>query len=166
MTKGFGDFLLRALPLGLLLMTGQGLVQAQCIPGGLAVVVNKANSTESLSIAQLRRLILGDVRTWPDRKPVVLVSREATSEVFKCVLSAIVRMTDAEYRRYIVSAEFRGGDPLAVQTVNSGALAAKVVTGSAGSIAVVGASEVPAITGTVRVVRINGKEPGEAGYPL
>jgi len=149
-----------------LLMVAGTAVKAQCVPGGLAVIVNKGNPTESLSIAQLRRLILGDIRTWPDRKPVTLVSRETSSDVFKCVLSSIVRMSDGEYHRYIVSAEFRGGDPLAIKTVNSGEVAAKVIAGSAGSIAVVPANELPAISGAVRVVRVNGKEPGEAGYPF
>lgn len=149
-----------------ILLAAAGFASAQCPGGGLAVVVNKANPTESMSIAQLRKLILGDVRTWPDKKPVVLVSREAASDVFKCVLSSVVRMSDAEYHRYIVGAEFRGGEPLAVRTVSSGAGAAKVIAGSAGSIAVVQVSELPSIAATVRVVKISGKSPGEAGYPL
>jgi hypothetical protein len=149
-----------------LALTAFAALHAECTPGGLAVVVNQANPTESVSMAQLRKLILGDVRTWPDKKPVLLVSRELTSDVFKCVLLSIVRMTDAEYHRYILTSEFRGGDPMAIKTANSGVAAAKVVSGVAGSIAVLPASEVPALTGTVRVVRVNGKEPGEAGYPL
>jgi hypothetical protein len=141
-------------------------LHAQCLAGGMVVIVNKSNTTESLSMAQLRKLILGDVRTWPDKQPVMLVSRELSSDVFKCMLSAIVRMNDAEYRRYILSSEFRGGEPLAVRTVNSGAVAAKIIAALGGSIAVVAAGELPAMGGTVRVVRVNGKEPGEAGYPL
>jgi ABC-type phosphate transport system substrate-binding protein len=140
--------------------------QAQCTAGELAVVVNKINPTESLSMAQLRKLILGDVRTWPDRKPVLLVSREFSSDVFRCVLSSIVRMNDGEYHRYILSTEFRGGDPLAVKTVPSDAMAAKYIAAMAGSIAIVQSSDLPAIASTVRVVRINGREPGESGYPL
>lgn len=141
-------------------------VHAQCLSGGMVVIVNKANATESLSMAQLRKLILGDVRTWPDKQPVMLISRELSSDVFKCVLSSIVRMNDAEYHRYLLSTEFRGGDPPAVKTVNSGAMAAKIIAALGGSIAVVPATELPAMAGTVRVVRVNGKEPGEAGYPL
>jgi hypothetical protein len=117
-------------------------------------------------MAQLRKLFLGDVRTWPDKKPVVLIRGDASNEVFKCVLSAVVRMSDAEYRRYILSAEFRGGDPLAIKTANSGAASAKIVVSSVGSVAVILAGELPAIAASVRVVRVNGKEPGEAGYPL
>lgn len=149
-----------------LALTACAGLHAECMPGGLAVVVNQGNPTESLSMAQLRKLILGDVRTWPDKKPVLLVSRELTSDVFKCVLLSIVRMTDAEYHRYILTSEFRGGDPMNIKTANSGVAAAKMVSGLTGSIAVLPASEVPAFTGTVRVVRVNGKELGEAGYPL
>lgn len=149
----------------LLLMAGVS-AHAQCATGGLAVIVNKTNTTESLSLAQLRKLILGDVRTWPDKKPVVLISRDAASDVFKCVLQSVVRMSDGEYRRYIVGAEFRGGEPLSVKTVSSGAGAARIIAGSTGSIAIVQTSEVPAIAEGVRVIKIGGKSPGEAGYPL
>src|ERR1035438_6073900 len=82
---------LRAILLTLIACAG---LHAQCLSGGMVVIVNKANATESLSMAQLRKLILGDVRTWPDRKPVLLVSREFSSDVFRCVLSSIVRMND------------------------------------------------------------------------
>jgi ABC-type phosphate transport system substrate-binding protein len=139
---------------------------AQCVPGGLVVIANKANTTESLSMAQLRKLFLGDVRTWPDKSPVVLVRGDASNDVFKCVLSAVVRMSDAEYRRYIMSVEFRGGDPMAAKTANSGAASARIVAGSGGGLAVILASELPAVAASVRVVKVNGKAPGEAGYPL
>jgi len=150
----------------LLTLIACAVLSAQCLAGGMAVIVNKTNTTESLSMAQLRKLILGDVRTWPDKQPVMLVSREPSSDLFKCLLSSIIRMNDAEYHRYILSSEFRGGEPLAVRTVNSGAVAAKIIAALGGSMAVVSANELPALGGTVRVVRVNGKEPGEAGYPL
>ena len=149
----------------LLILIGCAGLHADCAPG-LVVVVNKTNATETLSVAQLRKLILGDVRNWPDRKPVMVVSRELSSDAFKCVLSSIVRMSDQEYHIYLLGAEFRGGDPLAVRTVASGVMAAKAIVGVPGAFAVVQASELPAIGDTVRVIRINGKEPGEVGYPL
>ena len=39
---------------------------AQCASGSLVVLVNKNNPSDSLSMAQLRKLMLGDVRNWPD----------------------------------------------------------------------------------------------------
>jgi len=139
---------------------------AQCPPSSLAVIVNKSNPAESLSVAQLRRLLIGDVRAWPDHKPAALVSREPSSKVFQCALSSIVRLSDAEYHRYLLSAEFRGEEPMVVQTADSDAAAARWVAGSAGGIAVVDISSVAAVSSTVKVIRINGKNPGEAGYPL
>ncbi|HEX3351385.1 MAG TPA: hypothetical protein VHS34_01075 [Terriglobales bacterium] len=140
--------------------------RADCAPGSLVVVVNKANSTESLSMAQLRKLMLGDVRGWPDHRPVNLVARDFSSKVFECVLSLVVRQSVPDYRRYVMNAEFRGEEPMAIQTADSAATAARIVAGSPGAIAIVEVGALPAIAAGVKVVRINGKVPGEAGYPL
>jgi ABC-type phosphate transport system substrate-binding protein len=142
------------------------VAHAQCPAGGLAVVVNKSASVESLSMAQLRKLILGDVRNWPDQKPVVLVLREPSSNIAQCVLSKIVRLTDAEYRRYIMNAEFRGEEVLTVQSAGSDPQAARIVAGTASSIAVIDAGAAPAAASAVKIVRVNGKLPGEPGYPM
>ena len=139
---------------------------AQCAPGNLAVIVNKSSHVDSLSVAQLRRLILGDVRNWPDDKPVTIVAREPSSNVTRCVLSKVVRLSDAEYRRYVMSAEFRGEEALVSQTATSDAYAAKIVVGAATSFAVVDAASVAAFGDTVKVVRIGGKLPGQPDYPL
>jgi len=140
--------------------------QAQCAPGSLAVVVNKANGTDSLSMAQLRKLMLGDVRGWPDHKPVTLVMRDFSSKVFECALSMVVRQSVPDYRRYVMNAEFRGEEPIAIQTAESAAAAAKTVAMYQGAIAIVEGNALPAISGAVKVLRVNGKSPGEAGYPL
>lgn len=143
-----------------------GCARSQCLPGGLAVVVNKANPVESLSMAQLRKLILGDVRAWQNNKNVALISRDPSTKDFQCVLSTIVRLSVAEYHRYIISAEFRGDDAMVIQTVDSDAAAGKYVSGSAGGLAVVEANSLPAMGASVKVIRIEGKALGQPGYPL
>ncbi len=143
-----------------------GCARSQCVPGGLAVVVNKANPVESLSMAQLRKLILGDVRAWQNNKNVALIARDPSTKDFQCVLSTIVRLSVAEYHRYIISAEFRGDEPMAIQTVDSDAAAGKYVSGSAGGLAIVEANSLPAIGASVKVIRIEGKTLGQPGYPL
>jgi ABC-type phosphate transport system substrate-binding protein len=152
--------------LALLLLLFCGCAGAQCIPGGMAVVVNKSNPVESLSIAQLRKLILGDVRAWQNSKNVALIARDPNTKDFQCVLSSIVRLSVAEYHRYIISAEFRGDDPMVIQTVDSDATAGKYVSGSVGGLAIVEANSLPAMGTTVKVVRVEGKALGQPGYPL
>ena len=143
-----------------------GCAHAQCVPGGLAVVVNKANPVESLSMGQLRKLILGDVRAWQNSKNVALIARDPSSKDFQCMLSSIVRLSVAEYHRCIISAEFRGDDPMVIQTVDSDATAGKYVSGSAGGLAVIEANSLPAMGASVKVIRIEGKALGQPGYPL
>jgi len=150
----------------ILILAGCAGAGAQCPTGTLAVIVNRSNSTESLSIAQLRRILIGDVRAWPDHKSMAVVARDPSSKVSQCALSSIARMSEAEYHRYLMSAEFRGDEPMVIQTVDSDGSAAHVVAGSAGGIAIVDLSSLPSISSSVKVVRVNGKNPGEPGYPL
>jgi ABC-type phosphate transport system substrate-binding protein len=155
-----------SLHIAMLLLMFCGCARAQCVPGGMAVIVNKANPVESLSMAQLRKLILGDVRAWQNSKNVALVARDPSSKDFQCVLSTIVRLSVAEYHRYIISAEFRGDDPMVIQTVDSDATAGRSVSGAAGGLAVVEANSLQAMGGSVKVIRIEGKALGQPGYPL
>ena len=139
---------------------------AQCPPGTLAVIVNKSNPTQSLSVAQLRRLLIGDVRVWPDHKAVTLVERDPASRVFQCSLAKIMRLSPPEYHRYIMGAEFRGEEAMAVETSDSDASSARMVAGGEGSLAIVNLSSVAAFASWVKVIRVNAKNPGEHGYPL
>jgi hypothetical protein len=157
---------IRSLLAAMLLACFSIAARAQCPSNGLAFVVNKANATEGLSIAQLRRLFLGDLRNWPDKKKVALITSNPQSAAFKCVLSAVVRMSDAEYHRFIASMGFRGEEPLELYLAGSDPAAAKMVSANPGGIAIVEAAAIPAISSSVRVLRVNGKEPGEPGYPL
>ena len=141
-------------------------VRAQCAPSGMIVVVNQSNPTDGLSMAQLRKLMLGDIHNWPDHKPVTVVRREPTSEVTKCVLSYVVRMTDAEYSRYLMNVEFKGDQSVAIKAATSASAVSKFVAGSPGAIGVVEKAAENAIGPGLKVLRINGKKPGEPGYPL
>ncbi len=158
---------IRSYCLGAILLTLLSIqAHAQCPAGGLAFIVNKGNATEGLSMAQLRRLFLGDLRNWPDKKKVALITPNPQGAAFKCVLSAVVRMSDSEYHRFIASMGFRGEEPLDLYLADSDPVAAKMVSSNPGGIAIVETGAIPAISLTVRVLRINGKQPGESGYPL
>jgi ABC-type phosphate transport system substrate-binding protein len=156
----------RGVRIAILVLIFCGAARAQCVPGGLAVVVNKSNSVDSLSIAQLRKMILGDMRTWPDHKQVALIARFPSSKVFQCMLSSIVHLSVGEYQRYVINAEFRGDDPMTIQIAASDITAGRAVSTTAGSFAVVEANSLAAIGGAVKILRIDGKALGQPGYPL
>jgi hypothetical protein len=160
------DMAKHSLHIAMLLLIFCGCAHAQCLPGGLAVIANKANLVENLSMAQLRKLILGDVRGWLNNKNVALIARDPSSEDNQCMLSSIVHLSVAEYHRYITSAEFRGDDAMVIQTVDSDATAGKYVSGSAGGLAVIEANSLPAMGASVKVIHIEGKTLGQPSHPL
>ena len=139
---------------------------AECGAGHLVVLVNPNNAVESISIAQLRKLMLGDVSNWPDHKPVTLVHRTASSAVFKCMLSEIMHMTDAEYKRYQLNAQFRGDQEVVPKVSDSGTGAANMVAILPGAITLIEADVVKSLTRPLKIVRIDGKQPGDPGYPF
>lgn len=141
-------------------------LRAECPANGLVVVVNKNNPTEDISLAQLKRYLLGEARAWPDKKQVVMVAAQPQSPAYKCMLSAVAKMSDSDFGRYNAGAEFRGEEPVQIRVAVNGPAAAVMVSSAAGSLAIVEASDLPAIASSVRVLKINGKQPGEAGYPL
>lgn len=141
-------------------------VRAECAAGSLVVIVNPANATDSVSVAQLRKLMLGEVKSWPDHKAVAVVHRAAATPAFQCMLSEVLRMTEAEYKRYQLNAQFRGDDLVAPKVSETGASAANLVATLPGGITVIEADVVHSFTRPVKVVRVDGKQAGEAGYPF
>ena len=139
---------------------------AECVSGGIAVVVNKTNGIDSLTLSQLRKVLMGEARNWPDRKAVVIVNREPNSNVFHCMLAAIIGLSEDEYRRSLLNREFRGDEPAPVRVAVSTSSAVSTVVEIEGGITLVESSVVSRLPSSVKVLRINGKAPGDAGYPL
>jgi hypothetical protein len=72
-------------------------------------------------------------------------------------------MSEAEFKQYWISKLFRDEATNGPRIVYSNEMADELVAAIPGSIAFVDATEVPK---TLKVLRIDGKLPGEKGYPL
>ncbi len=131
----------------------------------LAVIVHESSPVNALSVNELRRVLMGETTEWPDRKRVVLVERDAASRVFRTVLRIVCRMTPIEYKRHLLSIEFQGGQAPIQKVLNSDDAATKFVRSVPGAIGVVESSSLAAVQ-HVKVLKIGGKLPGEAGYLL
>ncbi len=130
---------------------------------GIAVIVNTDNPVDQLSLADLQRIVLGERRSWSARIPVVLMMRKQESPERILVLQKACHMTEAEYHQYWTGKIFRGevtSEPVALPSVGT---ALNFVSSIKGGISFVDAASVrPGI----RVMRIDGRRPGEKGYPL
>jgi ABC-type phosphate transport system substrate-binding protein len=128
-----------------------------------AVISNKTNHVEALSVAELLKIGKGQMESWPDGKPVSLVTRDPASPEMRLVLEKVYGVPKEEVLVLITGANHARANHPAIVVVDSDDAVVKKVEATPGAVGVV---DVYAITGSVKVVRIGGKLPLQPGYVL
>jgi hypothetical protein len=150
--------------LGALLALGPASTRLDAQTGPpIAVVVHPDVAVDDLSMAELRRLLLGDREFWPSGERVTLLIRAPVARERDLVVSVLCRMTEAQFRQHWIAKVFRNESPSGPKIVYSAESARDQVARIPGAITFIEASEVGP---GVKVVRVNGRKPGESGYPL
>lgn len=129
----------------------------------VAVIVNVENPVNQLSLADLQQILLGEKRSWNAKSSIVLMMRNQQSAERALVLQKVCRMTENEYRQYWTGKIFRGeatSEPVVLPSVGT---ALNFVSSVKGGISFVDSADV---RDNVKILRIDGRLPGEAGYPL
>lgn len=134
----------------------------------IAVIVNKSNPMTNINIPELRRMMLGEVRAWANRRRITIVRRDPESSTFQTSVNVIAGMTAVEFQRHILNQEFRGEEAVPYKTLNSVNSACEYVYNVPGAIAFIEAQPVqsPPCESLVKVLSVNNKLPEEASYPL
>jgi len=143
-----------------LLCAGQLLAQTG---QDIAVIVNPKNNVDNLSMAELAKIFRGERQYWRTDLPVLLLLRTPGSYEREVALRSIFRMTESQYKQYWISRIMRAEATAPPAELYSSGMTKEGVSSISGSIACINASDVKP---GVKVVRINGRLPGEAGYPL
>ncbi len=126
-------------------------------------MVRPDTPADDLTLAQTRKLLLGEQQFWSSNLRVTLLLRAPAARERDVVLKVIFRMNEAEFRQYWISKLFQAEVASGPKVVYSNEMAAELVTALPGSVAFVDASQVPK---GLKVLKIDGKLPGQAGYPL
>lgn len=129
----------------------------------VAVVVGADVPVEELSFPEVRKLFLGERQFWTPKLRVVLLMRAPVAPEREIVLRAIYQMSEAQFRQYWISKVFRAEVSSGPKIVYSNEMATELVSAIPGAVAFVDASQVPK---GLKVVKIDGKLPGDKGYPL
>jgi ABC-type phosphate transport system substrate-binding protein len=127
----------------------------------VAVVVSSDVPVDNLSISELRRIVLGDREFWPGGLRVTLLMRAPVAHERDVVLS-VYRMSEAQFRQHWIAKVFRAETAVGPRLVYSARDAVDKVSQSPGALAFVDS----ATAGNLKVVKIDGRLPGEPGYPL
>jgi len=129
----------------------------------IAVVVHPDTPITNLSMADVRKVFLGDRQYWSTNVPVVLLIRAPVARERDVVLKRIYQMSDAQFKQYWIAKIFRAESASAPKVVYSNDMANELVSAIPGAIAFIDAREVRP---GVKIVRVDGKLPGEPGYQL
>jgi ABC-type phosphate transport system substrate-binding protein len=129
----------------------------------LALVSNKTNSVNAITLPDLVKVCKGQTTRWPDGKPVTFVMRSPSAPEMKVLLEKVYELPESQIKDLVASANRgRMGHP-AIMIVDSDEDLVNKVASLPGAVGVV---DVYAINSSVAVVKLAGKLPLEPGYLL
>jgi ABC-type phosphate transport system substrate-binding protein len=136
---------------------------AVAVAKDLALVSNKANSLTEVSMPDLIKICTGQTHRWPKGRPVTLFTRSPASPEMKLALEKIYGLSRQEVEDLIATANHGRANHPAIIVLDSNQALVEAVASTPGAVGLV---DVYSITGAITVLRIEGKLPLEAGYPL
>lgn len=129
-----------------------------------AVIVHEQVPVDELSLAELRKIFRGERLFWHKDLTITLLAPPRGSREREILLDKIYeRQSEAEYQTYWINRLFDKGARTAPKITGSPKMSARLVSEIPGAIALVPADRIPE---GVKVLRIDGRSPGETGYPL
>ncbi len=146
----------------LIALTGASANSAR-VQEDLAIIVNKSNPVENISLADLRKIFLAERSRWPNGRKVTIVMREQGRAERSAALKLIYRMREQDFNRYFLNIKFTGEALEEPKLLASSDGMIKFVFNVPGAIGYARASEVDS---SVKVLRIDGLAPGQPGYKL
>lgn len=129
----------------------------------LAVVVHRQNPVTTVSISELRRLVLGEQSRWPNGRRVVLALREPGAAERALVVRRVCGMSESAFRRHFLQGLFAGDLSDAPRELTSANGVIRFVYNVPGAIGFVRPRDADS---TVKIIAVNGLLPGDDGYPL
>jgi hypothetical protein len=129
----------------------------------LALVSNKSNAVNAVTVAELARVCKAQNNRWPDGKPVTFVMRSPSAPEMKMVLEKVYEMSENEVNGLIVTSNHGRSNHPAIVIASSDEDLVNKVASLPGAVGVV---DVYSINSSVAVVKIAGKLPLEPGYLL
>ncbi len=129
----------------------------------VAVVTNPSTPVSELSLADVRKIFLGERQYWNSNMPVVVLVRAPVAREREVVLKTIYQMNENQFKQYWVAKIFRSEAVSAPKIVYSSDMTMQLLTAIPGSIAFMQAKDVGP---GVKILKVDGKTPGEQGYKL
>jgi hypothetical protein len=129
----------------------------------LAVIVNLSNPVENLSLADLRKIFLGERTHWPNGRRITLVMMEPGQPERAVVLRDICQMNENDFNNHFLHGLFTGEVLVSPKILATPVGVRKFVFNVPGAIGYLRATDVDA---SIKVVRVDERAPEDKGYRL
>jgi ABC-type phosphate transport system substrate-binding protein len=135
---------------------------AQSTAGDVAIVVHPETPVDSMTLVDVRKVFRGERQYWaPSNLPVVLLVRAPVSRERDVVLRVIYQMSEPQFKQYWIARIFRAEATSGPKIVYSNDVANQLAGAIPGAVGFMPAGEVKP---PLKIVRVDGKLPGEPGY--
>jgi hypothetical protein len=140
-----------------------GGTPAQAAADDIAVILNKSNAITTLTMIELRKIIMGQETKWPGGGKIIVWMTFPGQPERVATLKIVCGMSESDLTLHFMHASFKGdsGDP--PKALLSGALVRHSIATTSDGVGFILASQVD---DSVKVVTIDGNRPGEAAYKL
>ena len=129
----------------------------------LALVSNKANAMNTITLPDLVKVCKAQTNRWPDGRPVTFIMRAPSAPEMRMLLEKVFDLPEGQVKDLITAANHGRMNHPAILVVDSDEDLVNKVASIPGAIGVV---DVYAINSSVSVVKLGGKLPLEPGYLL
>ncbi len=141
----------------------QSRVQAAKPKESLAIIVNRDNTIDNLSMAELRTVFLGERSHWPNGRRITLVMMEPGQPERDALVREVCRMSESDLRRRYLQGLLTGEVLVSPKTLASPVGVRKFVFNVPGAIGYLRPGDVD---DSVKVIAIDGRLPSDPDYPL
>jgi hypothetical protein len=119
----------------------------------LVAVTNVANPTGSVSVGDLRRMLMGETRKWPHGPRVTVAMREPGEPQRGAVLRLVCHMTEQDFYRRRLLSTFQGAQTDYIKQLDTDASVLRYVVNVPGAVGFVRADS---MDGSVKALRVTG----------
>ena len=141
----------------------QSRVQAARPKESLAIIVNRENPVENMSLAELKTIFLGERSHWPNGRRITLVMMETGQPERDTVVREVCHMSESDLRRRFLQGLLTGEVLVSPKTLATPVGVRKFVFNVPGAVGYLRPEDVD---DSVKVIRIDGHLPSDADYPL
>jgi len=131
----------------------------------IAVVVNKSNPVTDISYNELKQILEARKQYWGNGERITLIFKSIVSNETRTLIDMVYKIKYDEFDKYWFLKVYNNKIMEFPKILHSTGTINILVSEISGAIAFIGVTEVSK-RGNIKILKINGKMPGEDGYPF